>query len=82
MYFRTGIVNPNCAVCPVCRIIGDMDQSTPEQHAELRRAALVRRDYAQWLAKALDKRATDMRDAYDRDLLQAAAQELRDLVAA
>ena len=67
-----------------------MDQSTPEQHAAIRQAAAVRRDYLLWLAKAMERRAKSGEDPKvgfldalcigDRDLLREAAAELRALV--
>lgn len=62
-----------------------MDQTTESQAADIRRAAAVRRDYVLWLAKALEQRACrgpgggDM-CSHDRDLMMAAAGELRALV--
>lgn len=55
-----------------------MDQS-PDLEA-VRRAALVRRDFVLWIAKALQNRAEHVPDTYDRDLMRSAAAELRSLV--
>ena len=55
---------------------------TPEDRAAVVKAALDRRDYVLWLAKALDKRSADhgVMLPYDADMMRAAAEELRALV--
>ena len=64
-----------------------MDQATPEQLRAVTRAAVVRRDYCRWLSRALRQRAErglehahGFGDAYDADLMRAAADELLALV--
>lgn len=48
--------------------------------AAVRKAALARRDYVLWIARALEQRAADLILPEERELLQVAAAELRNLV--